>query len=177
MKVPLLLSLLSLLMLAFMLITAHGAPLHTPLHSAGADMLAAFSREELVAAGIPEPPMGRAARNVSPAPPSISPLVLPFIKVHDLNSNFQKQFFIIFPFLLQNPHCSLHTDSNTTVPKMCGLRQLDLPEGSSGIKSWNPNICRRFHCKCLATKEVHRMKRTIADNKATTWTQIRQIQE
>lgn len=78
MKCPLLLSLLSLVMLALMLITAHGAPLHS---AGGADMAA----EELVVAGIPEPPVGRAARNVPPAPPSflatISPLVLPFIKV------------------------------------------------------------------------------------------------
>ena len=74
-----------------------------------------------------------------------------------------------FPVLwsLQNPHCSLHRANGTTTSKVCGLRQLDLPEGASGIKSWNPTLCRKFHCRCSATKEVHRMKRTLADNKTT----------
>ena len=68
---------------------------------------------------------------------------------------------------LQNSQCSLHDNDGGRRSLICGLRQLDLPNGASGIKSWKPSLCRPFRCKCTATKEVHRMKRTIADNKTT----------
>lgn len=68
---------------------------------------------------------------------------------------------------LQNAQCSLHLPGGETTPKMCGLRQLDVAEGESGIKSWKPSRCRPYHCKCVATREVQRIKRTIADNKTT----------
>lgn len=72
-----------------------------------------------------------------------------------------------FPLSLQNTQCTLHLPGGETSSKMCGLRQLDVANGDSGIKSWKPSRCRPFHCKCVATKEVQRTKRTIADNKTT----------
>lgn len=146
-KYPFFLTTFSLGFVALLLITSVGsAPLHHTSHAARS-----FSGDGtealllLTSLPSPPPPM-REERDARPTPLSpTSPATLPFMK---------------------NPHCSLHKPDRT-VSKVCGIRQLDVPVEASGIKSWNPGLCRKFHCKCLATKEVHRMKRTIADNKTT----------
>ena len=74
--------------------------------------------------------------------------------------------------ILQNSHCSLHSgdegdsEIKNTKSVVCGLRELDLPEGdSNGVRFWTPGKCRRYHCQCLATRDVNRERRTISDNK------------
>lgn len=66
---------------------------------------------------------------------------------------------------LKNPKCKLHKEDGHTVPRRCGLRELDLPSNKSGVHFWNPQLCHSAHCQCVATKEIRREKRTVLNNK------------
>ncbi len=69
-------------------------------------------------------------------------------------------------FVLQNAKCKLHKENGKTIPRRCGLRELDLPDNESGVEYWNPQICRSARCQCVATKEIRKKaKRSIANNK------------
>ena len=64
-------------------------------------------------------------------------------------------------FSLQNRLCTLDQNGHS---KQCGMRELN-PLKGDGVIFWKPNICQFYKCQCMATKEVRREKRTIADNK------------
>lgn len=66
-----------------------------------------------------------------------------------------------FPLSLQNRLCTLYQRGRS---KQCGMRELD-PAKGNGVIFWKPNVCQYYKCQCVATKEVRREKRTIADNR------------
>ena len=77
---------------------------------------------------------------------------------------------IVIFLLLQNHQCRLHAgnagEKTATQSVICGLRELDLPEEEGdGVRFWLPRKCQKYHCQCLATRDVNREKRTISDNK------------
>ena len=105
-------------------------------------------------------------------PPSVfdptKPTPLSFIKViffihmAYIDCRLQCSLFSV----LQNAKCKLHKENGKTIPRRCGLRELDLPGNESGVEYWNPQICRSAHCQCMATKEIRKKeKRSIANNK------------
>lgn len=71
------------------------------------------------------------------------------------------QVLSYFPLSLQNRLCTLYQRGRS---KQCGMRELD-PAKGNGVIFWKPNVCQYYKCQCVATKEVRREKRTIADNR------------
>lgn len=77
-------------------------------------------------------------------------------------SDFLLHTSFLSPFLcMQNRLCTLNQNGQS---KQCGMRELN-PLKGNGVIFWKPNICQFYKCQCMATKEVRREKRTIANNK------------
>ena len=171
-KCPVLVSLFIVLAMGTVLVFgAQGAPVFNTL-AARSTVQDSTEGEHVYFTSLVSPPVAREHRDTSPPPANVTPATAPkqlrFIKVNYHNFACKKCDLTtpkLFP--LQTSQCSLHMEGGKRRAVMCGLRRLDLPNAKSGVQKWNPSLCRPFHCKCAATKEVHRTKRTIADNRTT----------
>lgn len=181
-KCPLLFSLLSFIALGMLCaLNAHSAPsLSSQQLQRAAQRLAMSELQPEEVAILPSPPSAvREERDADAVFPTLdtSPKELHFIKVCSFNCTFSYNIHNLAASKLLMHHCHSflqsskcrlnHRRQDSKKPKICGYRQVDLPQGASGVLLWRPAECRPYHCRCTPTKEVRRMRRTIADNKTT----------
>ena len=66
---------------------------------------------------------------------------------------------IVLYVQLQNPQCRLHWSGKM---KTCGLRELGRSDQHS-VVFWQPSVCIKLGCQCLATKEIRRARSITVD--------------